>query len=126
MIDKIFGIENHSRDFSINMTIEHLYIVGNGIFTLVDTLSNEKEFELDIKIENVKPNKNHANMETEYYDLMNTYTQYIKNHDKSISTATKEHPWFCKLNNMQWHSFMLIHTIVHRRQIEKIIKKLNN
>jgi hypothetical protein len=37
---------------------------------------------------------------------------------------TKAHPWFVNFNNSDWACFMFMHTFIHRRQIQAIIKDL--
>jgi hypothetical protein len=124
VIKIIFAIEDHSRDYSINMTLEHLRIAGSAIMMLIDTLSNEKEFPKDIKIENVKPKENTKDEARKFFEFSNRYIEYIKNHKKNYSKKTKKHPWFVNFNNFDWVCFMYMHTFIHRRQIETIIKEL--
>ncbi|MDN5077080.1 hypothetical protein PJV89_01650 [Aliarcobacter butzleri] len=40
------------------MVLEHLEIAGNKVKDVIEALSLEKEFEEEIKIENVKPKQN--------------------------------------------------------------------
>lgn len=123
-IKRIFAIEDHSRDYSINMTLEHLRIAGSAIMMVIDTLSNEKEFPKDIKIEAVKPKDNGKDEAKKFFSFMKTYEEYIKNHKKNYSKMTKKHPWFVNFNNFDWVCFMYMHTFIHRRQIQAIIKEL--
>jgi hypothetical protein len=124
VINRAFAIEDHSRDYSINMTLEHLRIAGSAIMMVIDTLSNEKEFPKDIKIEAVKPKDNGKDEAKKFFDFMKTYEEYIKNHKKNHSKMTKKHPWFVNFNNFDWSCFMYMHTFIHRRQIQAIIKEL--
>lgn len=124
VINRSFAIEDNSRDYSINMTLEHLRIAGSAIMMVIDTLSNEKEFPKDIKIETVKPKNNGKDEAKKFFDFMKTYEEYIKNHKKNYSKMTKPHPWFVEFNNFDWACFMYMHTFIHRRQIEAIIKEL--
>ncbi|MCG3720773.1 hypothetical protein L5F50_16350, partial [Aliarcobacter butzleri] len=55
LINRTFAIEDDTRQFSINMVLEHLEIAGNKVKDVIEALSLEKEFEEEIKIENVKP-----------------------------------------------------------------------
>ena len=52
IINRTFAIEDDSRQFSINMVLEHLEIAGNKVKNIIETLSLEKEFVEDLKIEN--------------------------------------------------------------------------
>jgi hypothetical protein len=124
IIDRTFAIEDHSRQFSINMVLEHLVIAGTKVKNVIETLTQEKEFEEDIKIENVKPKKNIQDEYTEFIAFYDEYISYIKNHSKNQSLKRKRHPWFVEFNNCDWSIFMYMHTFIHRRQIEAIIKEL--
>jgi len=120
LIDRIFGIEDNSRDFSVNMVLEHLVIVGNGMIDLIQTLSNEEEFTQEITIAGVKPHANSTDTLEVFLTLVETYNAFIKSLPKRKSIMTKKHPWFVEFNNLEWSAFMFIHTWVHRRQIESI------
>jgi hypothetical protein len=122
MIDRVFGIEDHSRDYSINMVIEHLNIVGYGIMGVIHTLSKEERVEKEIKIENVKPQGSVEDELNRFLAFSRVYNSFIEKLPKRKSNMTKLHPWFVELNNVDWSIFMAIHTFVHRRQIEAIIK----
>lgn len=124
IIDRTFAIEDDTRQFSVNMVLEHLTIAGNAVMQVIDTLSNEKEFPIEIKIENVKPKENKSNQLKEFLEFYNSYFTYIKNHAKNQSKMRKKHPWFVEFNNFDWSAFMFMHTFIHRRQIQAIIKKL--
>ena len=124
MIERVFGIEDHSRDYSINMVIEHLNIVGYNIMGVIYKLSKEESVNKEIKIENVKP---HGSVEDElnkFLTFSRVYNSFIEKLPKRKSKMTKAHPWFVELNNIDWSIFMAIHTFVHRRQIEAIIQRL--
>jgi hypothetical protein len=124
IIDRTFAIEDDTRQFSINMVLEHLTIAGNGLFKVIQSLSNEIEVLKDIKIEDVKPKKNKENQLDEFLEFYNNYFDYIENHPKNQSKTKKKHPWFIEFNNFDWSVFMFMHTFIHRRQIEAILKKL--
>lgn len=121
-INRVFAIEEHSSDFSVNMVCEHLYIAGGAVMSVIDTLTKEEEFKRDIKIEAVKPKGEDENAYENFLSFMDKYEDYIKSHKKNQSKQTKAHPWFINFNNCDWSCFMFMHTFIHRRQIEEIIK----
>lgn len=124
LIDRVFGIEDHSRDYSINMVVEHLNSVGYGIMGVIHTLSKEERVEKEIKIENVKPQGSVEDELNRFLAFSRVYHSFIEKLPKKKSKMTKPHPWFVELNNVEWSIFMAIHTMVHRRQIEAIIDRL--
>lgn len=123
-IDRTFAIEDHSRDYSINMTLEHLRITGTAIISVIDILSNEQEVINEITIEAVKPKDNSDTEPEQFFIFMEKYNHYIKNHSKKYSKKTKKHPWFVHFNNSDWACFMFMHTFIHRRQIQSIMENL--
>ncbi|MCT7573249.1 hypothetical protein ACOTWR_00145 [Aliarcobacter butzleri] len=120
LIDRTFAIEDDTRQFSINMVLEHLEIAGNKVKDVIEALSLEKE----IKIENVKPKQNVENQYESFKKFYEEYISFIKTLDKKQSKMKKKHPWFIEFNNYDWSVFMFMHTFIHRRQIEAIIKEL--
>ncbi|WP_373072890.1 hypothetical protein [Sulfurimonas sp.] len=124
IIDRTFAIEDHSRQFSVNMVLEHLTITGYGIMSVIDTLSKEKEFEKEITVEGVKPFENKQNSLKDLLAFSHKYENFINNLSKEQSIATKKHPWFIEFNNFQWSVFMFMHTFIHRRQIKAIVAQL--
>jgi hypothetical protein len=123
-IDRTFAIEDNSRQFSVNEVLEHLVIAGSLVKDVIDTLSQEKEVDFDIKIENVKPKENKENQLEDFLKFYHDYDKFIRNLPKKQSKMTKAHPWFVKFNNFDWHIFMFMHTFIHRRQIEAILDEL--
>ena len=124
IIDRTFAIEDDSRQFSINMILEHLEIAGNKVKNIIETLSLEKEFEEDVKIENVKPKLNNKNQYESFKKFYQNYILFINSLDKKQSKMRKKHPWFIEFNNFEWSVFMYMHTFIHRRQIEAIIEDI--
>lgn len=125
-IKRVFGIEDHSRDYSINMTLEHLVIVGTGLMGIIHTLSQEKRFDKEVIIQEVKPHANEADTLEAFLKLTEKYTAFIDALPKKKSLMRHQHPWFTEFNNFEWSVFMFIHTFVHRRQIEAIAKILKD
>lgn len=125
VIERVFAIEDNSRDFSVNMVLEHLVIAGTGVMGIIHSLSNEQEFTRDVTIEGVKPHANDADTLDAFLKFAQRYNAFIDALPKKRSVMTKKHPWFIEFNNFEWSVFMFIHTFVHRRQIEAISKAIN-
>jgi hypothetical protein len=124
IIERTFAIEDDTRQFSVNMVLEHLTIAGEALMVGIKTLSDEKEFQRKITIEGVKPYQNKLNQIDDFVKFYNSYFEFIENLPKKQSKMTKAHPWFVEFNNFDWSVFMYMHTFIHRRQIEAIIKEL--
>ncbi|MDP3466120.1 MAG: hypothetical protein Q8R86_10175 [Sulfuricurvum sp.] len=124
VIDKTFAIEDHSRQFSLNMVIEHLCITGRKVSSVIIALSEEREFSEIVTIAGVKPFANRSGTLDDFKAFVNEYKTLFTALPKQQSKMTKPHPWFYSFNNFDWSSFMYMHTFIHRRQIQAIIKAL--
>ncbi|MEA3492313.1 MAG: hypothetical protein U9R27_10480 [Campylobacterota bacterium] len=58
IIDRAFAIEDDTRQFSVNLALEHLTITGSALMGVIHALSKEREFKKSITIEGVKPHEN--------------------------------------------------------------------
>jgi len=124
IINRTFAIEDDTRRYSINMALDHLIIAGSAVMLVIKTLSSEKEFSKEITIEAVKSQHNDDGTLEKFNNFYDTYINFIKNLPHKQSKMTKKHPWFVRFNNFDWHIFMFMHTMIHRRQIEEIIAHL--
>lgn len=124
IIDRTFAIEDDTRRYSVNMTLEHLCIAGETVFNVIKSLSKEEEYKEKVTIEGVKAFENNNNQLEDFLIFYNKYFLYIKEHNKKQSSKTKAHPWFINFNNYDWSVFMYMHTFIHRRQIQAIIKEI--
>lgn len=124
VIDKTFAIEDHSRQFSLNMVIEHLCITGRKVMGVITALSAEKTFDEPLTIQGVKPFENKADTLSDFKAFVDDYTHFFASLEKKHSLMTKPHPWFRSFNNFDWNAFMYMHTFIHRRQIQAVIKAL--
>jgi len=124
LITRAFAIEDHSRQYSLNMICEHLTIAGMGVSSVIKKLSKEKKPKSDITIEQVKPKSNDDKSLGNYLNFMKMYENMINKLDKKQSKTKQKHPWFVEFNNFDWTVFMFMHTFIHRRQIEEIIREL--
>ncbi|OHD90530.1 hypothetical protein [Sulfuricurvum sp. RIFCSPLOWO2_12_FULL_43_24] len=122
VIDKTFAIEDHSRQFSLNMVIEHLCITGRKVTSVIAALTEEQEFSEIVTIAGVKPFANRSGTLDDFKAFIDEYQSFFTTLPKHHSKMTKAHPWFYSFNNFDWCSFMYMHTFIHRRQIQAIIK----
>ena len=121
LINHFFGIEDDTRDWSIALVIEHITVVNAGIIEVIKTLSKEEAHLSEVSIQAVKPDNRGL--------TLNHLEKIVKEYESFIpqtrnSKMTKSHPWFTGLNNRDWHTFLAIHTWVHKRQIKAILKQL--
>jgi len=126
LIPRLFGLEDNSRYYSVAMVIEHLLIVGKALQVRIPILSQGKELKGHVKIEDVKPyTEIDVNIIEEFQTFLSSYREKLQAHLENIHIDnTSAHPWFGEFNPKQWSILGMVHQIVHRRQIEAIIKAL--
>jgi uncharacterized protein YdiU (UPF0061 family) len=124
IIDRTFGIEDDSRRCTVNQVLEHLVIAGNAVQLAISFLNKEREFKKEINIADVKAYGDDNEQFEKFNQFYSGYLEFVETNLIKQSKMTKAHPWFVEFNNFDWHSFMYMHTFVHRRQIEAIIKAL--
>jgi len=126
LVGKLFGLEDNSRYYSVAMVIKHLLIVGNALHTRIPVLSKGEKLNDQVQIEDVKP---YTEIEDDIVQQFETFlASYRKLLNKNVENIyidnTSAHPWFGEFNPKQWSILGMVHQIVHRRQIEAIIKGL--
>ena len=127
LVPELFGLEDNSRYYSVAMVIKHLMIVGNALQTRIPVLSRGEKLPDQVQIEDVKP---YTNIDD---DIVEQFEQYLSSYKETLIQNVRDihidntsvHPWFGAFNPKQWSVLAMIHQIVHRRQIEKIIQRLN-
>lgn len=126
LIPKIFAIEDNSRYYSPAMVLWHLIYVGEAIQQGIVDLSLGKKIEMTVKIENYKPFVEvDENIIEKYEKFLANYRKFLESNLIDIhSTNCHIHPWFGCLNPHQWLVMSMAHQLIHRRQIEAIIRSL--
>ncbi len=126
LVPKLFGLEDNSRYYSVAMVIEHLIIVGTALQNRIPMLSQGKSLDKEIKIEDYKPYMQIDDTIIEQYErfLYGFRKELEKNIDNIYLENRHEHPWFGELKAKEWSVMGAIHQVVHRRQIEAIIRGL--
>ena len=123
LIDRIVGIEDSSRYWSVFMVLDHVRIVDEGITQIITTLTNERRFQQEIRIQDVKP-RPESGPET-----IDQFCRAVANYGSTIDqlgmlgrTLCHAHPWFGPMTAHDWHCLAAIHHWVHRRQLERIVR----
>jgi len=124
LVPPLFGLEENSRFYSVAMTVAHLHTVGLALERRIPALSRGERFAQEVRIEDFKPYREIP------ADVVEQYARFIENFRKNLTqnlgdiylNNRYEHPWFGPLNPKEWMVMGMIHQIVHRRQIEAILK----
>ncbi len=126
LVPPLFGLEENSRYYSTAMVLEHLLQVGTALQNRLPALSRGEVPEGEVKIEAFKP---YVRINE---DIVARYSAFVEGFRENLapnivdmkSPATYPHPWFGPLDLKGWMVMGMIHQIVHRRQIEAVLKKL--
>jgi hypothetical protein len=127
LIERVPGIEDSSRNWSVFMTVEHLEIVNSEIAALLHLLSAERQTERLVRIEEFKPNPEAGPEQLESLESVLThYTRSVADLGSLNAKARHVHPWFGPLTARQWHALAAVHNRLHRLQIERILRGLKS
>lgn len=128
LINRMRGLEDSSRFWSVAMTVEHIMIVGDGVSRAVVELTHNRVPDYDPQIiAKVKPRRQLAGEVTaaEFRKFLTVVSNRVMGEvgDRE-SIARFTHPWFGRMTARQWNWMLSAHQRLHRQQIQKIIEKL--
>jgi hypothetical protein len=124
LIKRIPGLEDSSRYWSVWMTLEHLRIVNSGVARTIAALAKGKQLPGAASTAAVKPSPDVTSAVVDEYEkacekLVETVADITDLRTKLCYT----HPWFGSLDAAGWHSMAGSHMTIHRKQIERILKR---
>lgn len=120
LIDRIRGIEDSSRNWSVAMTLHHLIIVGASIKKVVELLNRGTVLNRETRIQDVKPDPNTGP------EILGKFEEWLDQHPDGLEDlpwppdVKYPHPWFGPMNADAWLRLNAVHNGLHRKQIEKI------
>lgn len=125
LIDRIVGIEDSSRNWSAYMVLDHLRIVNEGIAQIVESLTQDRAFAQEVRIQDVKPSPQSGPETVErFIKSVATYESVVTRLGTLGRQLRHAHPWFGPMTAHGWHCLAAIHSWVHRRQMERVVRQL--
>lgn len=125
LIDRVLGIEDSSRCWSIYMVLDHLRIVNEKITGLLEWLQSGHVPTTSERIQDLKPDPTiKAEAVARFRSCVSAYERAVNRLGPLGHGPRYRHPWFGPLSAHEWHCFIGIHQWVHRRQIERIVAHL--
>jgi hypothetical protein len=122
------GLEDSSRCWSINETLEHMVIVGMSVAQIMKDLGANKDSSLVVNTAAAKP-KGKLNAERAHNDYVQFLEHISKDLDSQIqnrqSKKTCLHPWFGQFGVSEWNWLLGMHQSIHYIQLKNIVKGLN-
>ena len=125
LIDRLRGMEDSSRYWSVFMTLDHLRIVNSAIAKTIDLLAKGKRPTRAASTAQVKPDPSaNGKVIDEFHSSCQQLVGTAAPRD-NLKTATHyAHPWFGELDAAQWYYLAGFHMRLHRRQVELILRNL--
>lgn len=122
LIDRLRGLEDSSRHWSVYMTLDHLRIVNDAIAQAITALVAGKVPPRSASTAAVKPDPAVDGR------VVAAFEESCRNFEQSVAAAPDlntrlkyAHPWFGPLDAASWHFLAGFHMNLHRRQIEAIL-----
>ena len=121
LIDRLTGMEDSSRNWSPEMTMEHIQVVTAAVFFIIKKLEANKTVRLPVRTQDVKPTGGLG------LDRVRAFKSYLAETSEKLSQfeyssqATHPHPWFGDLKSLDWLRLIAFHQDLHRKQIERIV-----
>jgi hypothetical protein len=126
LVPKAIGIEDNSRNYSAAMVLWHLSYVSETIRDGIISLSRGETLDFTVKIGDFKPIVEiDATVIDDYKATLSGFRPALDNRvwDRHIENCLS-HPWFGSLNPHGWLVLSAVHQMIHRRQLEDIVKAL--
>jgi DinB superfamily len=122
LIDRLRGLEDSSRYWSVFMTLDHLRIVNDAIADAITALVAGQVPPRAASTAAVKPDPAADGR------VVATFEESCRNLAQCVAAAPDlhtrvkyAHPWFGPLDAASWHFLAGFHMNLHRRQIEAIL-----
>ena len=123
LIDRVRGLEDSSRFWSVWMTLDHLRIVNAAIARTIQSLAAGKEPPGKASTAAVKPSVQVTkDVVREYERICDELVAAVAEVADLKTAARYEHPWFGALDAFGWHALAAHHMGIHREQIGRIVE----
>lgn len=122
LIDRLRGLEDSSRYWSVFMTLDHLCIVNDAISQAITALVAGQMPPRTASIAAVKPDPAiDGRVVAAFEESCWTLEQSVAAAPDLHTRLRYAHPWFGPLDAASWHFLAGFHMNLHRRQIEAIL-----
>lgn len=126
LIERVRGMEDSSRNWSVWMTLDHLRIVNGGITCTIGALAKGIVPPGKASTAAVKPSPDVTSaVISEYESSCDAFLAQVAAINDLKTTARFAHPWFGPLDAFGWVAMAGNHMGIHRVQMERIIAGLD-
>jgi hypothetical protein len=126
LVPPMVGLEDSSRNWSVLMAVEHLVTVGDLTSEMIVGLAQGRTAFPPADPAKVKPTGAFTALDgaPRFKSFLDRFDERLASVQNRGSRYRFRHPWFGKLNAIQWHAVALLHQGLHRRQCEAILAAL--
>lgn len=125
LIQRVRGLEDSSRHWSIWMTLDHLRIVHDSIAGVLDALGRHQVPPGKASTAAVKPSTSVGPEVEEAYEASCERVLAMLNRTAERRSGVRfAHPWFGPLDAFGWCALAGTHLRIHRLQVERILNQL--
>ena len=126
LVPRMRGIEDSSRFWSVNETLEHLVITGEAMRGIIELLAQGKTSDYRVDIANFKPMGKYTGGEgRQAFIIFSALTSEALGPLKIEDAGpTHLHPWLGPFNALQWTWLLAGHGGLHLAQLQAIKKGL--
>ncbi|SRR5581483_3065065 len=125
LIDRVRGIEDSSRNWSVYMALEHLVIVDGLITATLKMLTDGRTPDRKVSTAAVKPPPvTDPAVIQRFTETTDRYGRILPGLPSLRTAVRLDHPWFGPLDAHGWHCMAAIHHEIHLQQIRRIIAGL--
>ncbi len=125
LIDRVRGLEDSSRFWSVWMTLDHLRITNSAFTSAISALAGGMVPKRKASTAAVKPDSGVTQaVEQAHEEACERFVAAVAAVPDLRTEATYAHPWFGELNAAGWHLLAAVHMGVHRRQLQRIVRAL--
>lgn len=129
LVDRLRGMEDSSRFWSVALTIEHLLITIKGMTHIASELAQGRQLSVSADTASVKPKQenvtNRLAMVADLKLATDASIAELKVFQENHSTQyTVKHPWFGQITSEGWVWVLAQHQALHRKQIQLIASQV--
>ncbi|MEM9080199.1 MAG: DinB family protein [Verrucomicrobiota bacterium] len=124
LVKRLPGMEDSSRNWSMEETLEHIQIVSAGALYIISKLEKGQKPAVEVRTQDVKPNGGLG------LDRVRAFRDYLADLPNRLqpltysSKTTHHHPWFGPLPSLDWLRLLAFHQDLHRKQARLIAREL--
>jgi len=127
LVPRMRGIEDSSRLWSANETLEHVMLTGRVMAELIAALAEGRGSPREVRIEDFKPKGVYAGRDArpDLRAFVGDTLALLEPLPIVDGGAAHRHPWLGELNALQWTWLLAGHTSIHLAQLVAIKRGLD-